>query len=70
MKISDRQVKNLKPRSERYEEWEGDGFGIRVFPTGKKSWVFMYRFEGKARRITFGHYPKMSVAEAHAAHGK
>ena len=30
----------------------------------------MYRFEGRARRITFGHYPKMSVAAAHAAFGK
>ena len=34
-----------------------------MFPTGRKSWVFMYRFNGKARRITFGQYPKMSVAE-------
>lgn len=70
MKLTDRQVKNLKPKKDRYEVWEGNGFGIRVFPTGKKSWVFMYRFEGKARRITFGSYPQMSVAEAHAAYGK
>lgn len=70
MKLTDRQVKNLKPKKDRYEVWEGNGFGVRVFPTGKKSWVFMYRFEGKARRITFGSYPQISVAEAHAAHGK
>lgn len=30
----------------------------------------MYRFDGKAKRITFGNYPKMSVAAAHAAFGK
>ena len=70
MKLTDRQIKNLKPKRDRYEVWEGRGFGIRVFPTGKKSWVFMYRFEGRARRITFGNYPQISVAEAHAAHGK
>ena len=70
MKLTDRQIKNLKIKSQRYEVWEGNGFGIRIFPTGKKSWVYMYRFQGKARRITFGHYPKMSVAEAHAAYGK
>lgn len=70
MKLTDRQVKNLKSKKERYEIWEGTGFGIRVFPTGKKSWVFMYRFNGKARRLTLGQYPQMSVAEAHAAHGK
>ena len=67
MKLTDRQIKNLKPKKDRYEVWEGNGFGIRVFPTGKKSWVYMYRVEGKVKRITFGSYPKMSVAEAHAA---
>jgi integrase len=70
MKLTDRQVKNLKAKTERYEVMEGNGFGIRVFPTGKKSWVFMCRFNGKLRRITFGSYPQMTVAEAHAAYGK
>jgi len=70
MKLTDRQIKNLKPKSERYEVWEGRGFGIRVFPSGIKSWVYMYRFDGKAKRITFGNYPNMSVAQAHAAFGK
>lgn len=70
MKLTDRQIKNLKPKSARYEVWEGRGFGIRVFPSGIKSWVYMYRFDGKAKRITFGNYPQMSVAEAHAAFGK
>jgi integrase len=70
MKLTDRQIKNLKPKSERYEVWEGRGFGIRVFPSGIKSWVYMYRFDCKAKRITFGNYPQMSVAEAHAAFGK
>jgi integrase len=69
-KLTDRQISNLKPKENRYEIWEGNGFGIRVFPSGHKSWVFMYRFEGKARRITFGNYPKVTVAEAHTAYGK
>ncbi len=63
-------MKNLKPKPERYEVWEGRGFGIRVSTSGIKSWVCMYRIDGKAKRITFGNYPKMSVAEAHAAFGK
>jgi integrase len=70
MKLTDRQIKNLKPKLERYEAWEGRGFGIRVFPSGIKSWVYMYRFDGKAKRITFGNYPKMSVAKAHLSFGK
>lgn len=70
MKLTDRQVKNLKPKAQRYEVWEGGGFGLRIFPTGSKSWIFMYRFNGKVKRATFGNYPKLSVAEAHAAYGK
>ena len=70
MKLTDRQVRNLKPKSQRYEEWEGDGLGIRVAPSGRKSWIYMYRFNGTARRMTFGTYPALSVAEAHAVHAQ
>lgn len=70
MKLTDRQIKNLKPKKDRYEVWEGNGFGIRIASSGKKSWVFVYRYEGRPRRLTLGQYPKLSVAAAHAAHGK
>jgi len=70
MKFTDRKIKNLKPNKDRYEVWEGNGLGIRVAPSGRKSWIFMYRFEGKARRMTIGTYPTTSVAEAHKDHGQ
>ncbi len=56
MKFTDRSVSALRPRSERYEVWE-DGrtaFGVRVAPSGRKSWIYMYRFNGRARRMTLG----------------
>jgi integrase len=68
MKFTDKKILNLKPRAERYEEWEGNGFGVRVTPRGVKTFVYLYRFEGKPRRLTLGTYPKMSLAEAHEAH--
>ncbi|MCZ6827352.1 MAG: tyrosine-type recombinase/integrase [Gammaproteobacteria bacterium] len=68
-RLTDRQVRNLKPKAQRYEIWEeGSAFGIRVFPSGIKSWVLMYRYQGRQRRMTLGRYPKMTVAEAHQAH--
>jgi len=70
MKFTDRKIKNLKPNKDRYEVWEGNGLGIRVAASGRKSWIFMYRYQGKARRMTIGVYPTISVAEAHKAHGK
>jgi integrase len=66
MRLTDFQIKNLKPQVERYEVWEGKtGFGVRVTPKGNKSFIYMYRFGGKARRLTLGNYPVMSLAEAH-----
>lgn len=62
-------VKNLKPRAERYIEWFlGPGLGVRVFPSGAKSFVYWYRQGTKKRLMTLGTFPAMSVAEATEAH--
>jgi integrase len=67
MKFTDRQIKNLKPRADRYEVFEDRGFGIRVAPSGRKTFIYFYRMPGesKKRRLTVGTYPTMSLAEAH-----
>ena len=72
MKFTDRQIKALKAKKNRYEVWEdnGKGFGVRVSPAGRISFIFLYRFQGKCRRMTFGNYPETSLADAHAAHAK
>lgn len=56
MKFTDRSIKALKPKTERYEIWKhGEpGFGIRVAPTGRKTFIYLYRFDGRPRRITLG----------------
>lgn len=63
-------VSNLKPKANRYEVWEGAGLGLRVTPKGRKSWIFLYRFDNRPRRMTLGRYPEVSVARAHKAHGE
>jgi len=72
MKFTDSSIRAIKPKKERFEVWEtnGKGFGLRVAPSGKKSWIYIYRFDGKARRMTLGAYPKMSLADAHEEHAK
>ena len=70
MKFTDKKIQNLKPKPQRYEEWEGNGFGVRVTPRGVRSFVYLYRFEGKARRLTLGTYPTMTLADAHKAHAE
>lgn len=58
MAFTDRTIKALKAKPERYEQWEDGrtGLGVRVTPRGVKSFVYMYRYEGRARRLTLGRY--------------
>jgi integrase len=70
MKLTDMLLRNLKPKVHRYIIWADHGLGVRVSPKGKKSFVYMYRLEGKARFMTLGDYPKMTLADAHKAHAE
>ncbi|WP_028388774.1 tyrosine-type recombinase/integrase [Legionella fairfieldensis] len=63
-KFTDTYIKALKPSAKRYEEYEGEGFGIRVTPKGVKSWIYRYKMDGKTDKITLGHYPNLSLANA------
>jgi integrase len=70
MKLTDMLLRNLKPKVHRYIIWADHGLGVRVSPKGKKSFVYMYRVDGKARFMTLGDYPKMTLADAHKAHAE
>ena len=40
------------------------GFGLRITPTGKKTFVLQYRFQGSTRRMTLGAYPILNPDHA------
>jgi integrase len=65
-KLTDRSVASLKPNGQRYEVWDSarPALGVRVGNSGKKSWVYLYHWQGRPRRLTLGRYPKLSVAGA------
>jgi len=52
--------------SRRVEYWDGriPGFGLRVSPSGTKTFILMYRHRGRPRRLTIGRYPILSLADA------
>ncbi len=58
-----------KPEKE-YRLWDGDtdgisGFGIRVKPSGTRSFFYQYRAaDGRKKRITIGRFPNLTVQEA------
>ena len=62
--FTDKAIAALRPRSQRYEKWDGGGFGIRISPSGAKSWTWVYHFESRSRRLTLGTYPGVGLADA------
>jgi integrase len=70
MKLTDMLLRNLKPQTQRYLVWADQGLGIRVSPKGRKSFIYMYRYEGTSRFLTLGDYPRMTLADARKAHAE
>lgn len=64
MSLTDIQTRKAKPQEKRYELTDGKGLTLLVLPSGTKSWVLRYQFEGKARRLTLGQYPSITLAQA------
>ena len=66
MRLTDSKIKSLRPKKARYIVWEegGTGLGLRVSPADRKSFIFMYRFDGKPRMMTLGPYPKLKLVSA------
>jgi integrase len=63
-RFTDKSIAALRPKVERYEVWEGGGFGVRVSPRGAKAWIWVYHFVGRPRRMTLGTYPALGLADA------
>ena len=48
------------------EHWDEElpGYGLRVFPSGRKTWFVMLRQRRRQRRISLGHVGEVSATEA------
>lgn len=63
-KFTDKEIKNLKAADKKYYQREAHGFTIRVMPSGVKTWLFIYSFDGKRKEMNLGMYPDVSLATA------
>lgn len=65
-KLTKRTVDGLDARDKDYFEWDNElaGFGIRVWPTGKKTYVAQYRSGKQTRRFKIGAHGALTVEEA------
>lgn len=73
MQFAEKFIKSLKPKEGQKKffdvrEKSGQGFGLSIFPSGEKSFIFIYSFAGRKRRMTLGRYPACSLADARGLH--
>jgi hypothetical protein len=59
-------IENFKPGASRREVPDGDvrGLYLQIFPSGKASWAFRYRFGGRTRKLTIGASPEIGLKDA------
>lgn len=73
-RLTKREVDKTEPRAARYTIFDDEvnGFGLRVFPSGAKSWIIEYRPDGGGRRtakrrLTLGRVGTLTPDEARRA---
>jgi integrase len=72
-RINNQTADNAEPAERRYVIWDAElaGFGLRISPTGNRSWIASYRAGGgrnaPQRQMTLGTYPKVGAPAARAA---
>ena len=68
-RLTDAAVARLRPHAREYAVWDGSlpGLGVRVRPTGGKTWVLLEETDGLAKRVSLGPVSTMTVAEARRA---
>ncbi|MBQ1784260.1 MAG: integrase arm-type DNA-binding domain-containing protein [Gammaproteobacteria bacterium] len=58
--------KNAAPKDKPYKLTDERGLYLEVAPGGAKYWRLKYRFAGKEKRLAFGVFPEVGLADARA----
>ena len=73
VRLTTRAVADARPRDRRYIVWDDEltGFGLRVSPSGRRSFVVQYRMREGGRRAAnrkrvLGHFPDLTPTRARA----
>ena len=65
-KLTDASLRALRPGQSQIDYWciTLAGFGVRVSPGGRKTFMVRYRIGGRYRRVKLGVYPEFSLSDA------
>lgn len=63
-KLTNTEIKNAKSRDKAYSLSDGLGLSLQINPNKTKYWRFRFQFEGKAKLMSFGTYPDVSLVDA------
>ena len=55
-------IQNAKPREKLYRPSYGNALALQVEPSGSKLRRFPYQFGGKAKMLSLGSFPDVSLA--------
>lgn len=62
--LTDPKLRHLKSRPKLYRVADAGGLCIEVPPSGSRLWRFRYRYAGRQKMLSLGHYPEVSLSEA------
>jgi len=65
-KLTKRRVESLTPKTDSFFVWDDEvkGFGIRVMPSGTRTYQVQYRKGGRTRRVSIGRHGTVTVDQA------
>lgn len=65
--LTDARLRKIKPNTNKKSPdkyTDTNGLQLHVFPTGRMTWIYAYRYQNKQRSLTLGSYPDVSLADA------
>ena len=67
-KFTDFYIKGLKIEKNKYYRREANGFAICIYPSGVKTWFFIFTLDGRRHSMSLGNYPDKSLTKAKEAY--
>lgn len=64
MPLTELEIRHAKPQDKPYSKSDGNSLSLLIEPNGSKGWRFRFRFNNKAKMMSLGTYPIVSLTEA------